>query len=89
MHSRTDLDLKWHGALMGQARSGAPPPPARGSLVPASSGRILTHRGPHATHLLQLLAMLGGGHWTCGAEKEFETLWVLLNWGKLLSQEDV
>lgn len=70
VHCGTDLDLKWHGPLVGQTGSRAPPPPAGGSLVPASSGRVLTHRSPHATHLLQLLAMLGGGHWTCGSEKE-------------------
>lgn len=47
---------------MGEAGSRASPPPASGSLAPASSSGILPQRSPHASHLLDLFAMLGGGH---------------------------
>lgn len=65
LECQTDLALEWHGPLMGEAGSRASPPPARGSLAPAGSSGILPQRSPHAAHLLDLFAMLGGGHWTC------------------------
>lgn len=64
---------------MGEAGSRASPPPARRSLAPAGSSGILPQRSPHAAHLLQLFAMIGGGHWTCETERgmcimNYETL---------------